>query len=79
MSAETHEHIALGRVIREIRTAKAFTQQDLALEAGLDRTFVGGVERGERSPTYSSLIKIAAALGVCVSEMVGLAEQIPNE
>jgi len=79
MSSVSPEHIALGRAIREMRTAREFTQQALAVEAGLDRTFIGGVERGERSPTYGSLVRIANALGVSVSEIVGLAERLTHE
>lgn len=69
-------HLALGEAIREIRKARGFSQEQLGLEAGLDRTYVGGVERGERNLSYSSLMRIAEALGVTVSVIVARAETL---
>jgi len=69
-------HLGLGKAIREIRTTRNLSQESLGLEAGLDRTYIGGVERGERNPSYSSLAKIAGALDVDVSEIVALGEKL---
>ena len=60
---------ALGCQIRKLREAKGFTQEDFAAEAGLDRAYFGGVERGERNVAALNLIKIAAALGVEVGDL----------
>jgi len=62
--------VKLGENIREYREAKGISQEDLALEAGLDRTYVGGVERGERNPTVLSLLKLARPLGVDLRSFV---------
>ncbi|WP_435894874.1 helix-turn-helix transcriptional regulator [Oceaniferula spumae] len=59
--------VKLGKNIRRIRESKGLSQEDLALEAGLDRTYVGGVERGERNPTITSALKIAKALNTTLS------------
>jgi transcriptional regulator with XRE-family HTH domain len=46
----------------------------LAAEAGLDRTYISGLERGVRNPALSTQERIAAALGVTVQELVAQAE-----
>lgn len=61
--------IKLGENIREFRKSKGFSQEGFADEAGLDRTYMGGVERGERNLATLNLIRIAAALDVEVGEL----------
>lgn len=46
------------------------TQEQLAHEAGLDLTYIGGIERGRRNPTVKALGQIAAALGVEPAELL---------
>ncbi|MBK5233094.1 MAG: helix-turn-helix transcriptional regulator [Thermoleophilia bacterium] len=75
MASRSPDHVALGKAVREIRLAKGFSQEQLALESGLDRTYVGGVERGERNPSYGSLLKLAKALGISPSEILALGER----
>ena len=67
---EKQELIALGTVIREKREAQELTQHELAKRANVDRNYIGMVERGERNPSYLSLIKIAAGLGMPVYKML---------
>lgn len=50
--------------MRRARIAANLTQESLADNSGLDRSYIGGVERGERNPTLSVIEKIAAGLGV---------------
>lgn len=52
----------LGRRIRARREDLEWTQETLAFFAGLDRSYVGGVERGERNVTFTVLCRLAAAL-----------------
>ncbi len=54
----------LGAHVRELRAAKDWTQEDLAGECGLDRSYVSGLEVGRRNPTYLNLLKLVKALGV---------------
>lgn len=52
-----------GRRVRDARDARGWTQEELAEEAGLDRTYIGGVERGERNIALLNVNKLALALG----------------
>ena len=54
--------VAFGRRIRSAREARGWSQEDLAYEAGLDRTYIGGIERGERNIALLNLNKLAQAL-----------------
>ncbi len=54
--------------IRRLRLAKGISQEALADLAGLHRTYVGAVERGERNITLISASRIAEALGVTLSD-----------
>ncbi len=60
----------LGQIIREKREAKDLTQVEVAEKAQLDRNYIGMVERGERNPSYLSLLKIASGLGMEVYELI---------
>ena len=60
----------LGARIRKLRKAKQLSQEALAFEADLDRTYVSSVERGERNIAVLNLGKLARALGVEVSELL---------
>lgn len=67
---ETTELIQLGQVIREKREAKNLTQIQVAEKAQLDRNYICMVERGERNPSYLSLIKIANGLDMQVFQLI---------
>lgn len=56
--------MTLGRQIRKIREAKGFSQEAFAAEAGIDRSYMGGIERGERNIAVLNMIRIAKALRV---------------
>lgn len=68
---------ALGSAIRVRRSAiRGLSQEGLGKIAGLNRTYVGGIERGVRNPTYRNLVRLAAALDVPLSELVAQAERL---
>lgn len=52
----------LGDRIRDLRKKHGLTQEDLAANAGIDRSYIGGVERGERNVTFYMLATICLAL-----------------
>lgn len=60
---------ALGVRIRELRTQKGWSQEGFADRCGLDRTYVGGIERGERNVAVLNLLRIARTLEVPVSSL----------
>ena len=64
------ELINLGKIIRTKREAKGLTQVELAENSGVDRNYIGMVERGERNPSFLSLQKIAKGLGLTVNELI---------
>lgn len=55
---------AFGARVRALRKQAGFSQEDFALEIGLDRTYMGGVERGERNLALLNIRKIAKGLGL---------------
>lgn len=61
--------IKLGEKIRELRKSNGFSQESFADEVGLDRTYMGGIERGERNIATLNLIRIALALNIEVGEL----------
>lgn len=58
----------VGNRIRELRNDRGISQETLAHEAGLDRTYITSVERGKRNISIINLEKIAKALNVNLSE-----------
>ena len=62
--------VALGAAIRRVREARAISQEQLALEAEVDRSYVGRVERGDNAVAVLTLVKLAAALGVPASTLM---------
>ena len=53
-----------GKNVQLIRKARGFSQEELAERAGLHRTYIGSVERGERNISLDNIIAIAKALNV---------------
>ena len=62
---------AIGGAIRASRIQAGMTQEDVALRSGLDRAGVVRVELGQQSPTTDTLIRLAAAIGVTVHDLIG--------
>lgn len=62
--------IAIGGAIRRARRARGMSQEGLALSADLDRSYVGGVERGEHNLTLMNLVKLADALHTKPSQLL---------
>ena len=58
-----------GRNLREARKARGFSQEGFAHAVDLDRTYIGGIERGERNPGLKVIVRIADALDLDVSEL----------
>ncbi len=65
----------LAQVIRRHRQKAGISQEELAHRAGVHRTYISFLERGERNPSVDSLRKIGRALGVPASQLVAEAEE----
>jgi transcriptional regulator with XRE-family HTH domain len=59
----------LGSRIRELRLKKGFSQESFADHCGLHRTYMGGIERGERNLTMQTVMTVARGLGLTMSEL----------
>jgi transcriptional regulator with XRE-family HTH domain len=65
----------LGQAVRRLRRAHRLTIEDLAPAAKMHPSYLSGIERGIRNPTWSKLCGLADALGVSVSTLAGEAEE----
>ena len=54
----------LGQIVYRQRMTLGISQEDLAGQVGLDRTYISGIERGIRNPTFLVLLRLAQVLGV---------------
>jgi transcriptional regulator with XRE-family HTH domain len=61
----------LGSHIRRLRLARGWSQEELAHRAGIDRSYMSGIERGVRNATVLSLHRVARALGVELADVLG--------
>ena len=59
-----------GTRVRELRLSKGYSQESFAAKCGLDRTYVGGIERGERNVAIRNIESIAEALDMSLSELM---------
>jgi transcriptional regulator with XRE-family HTH domain len=60
---------AFGARLRCLRLAAGLSQEKLAQSSNLDRTYVGGIERGERNPSLKNIVRLAASLKVSPAEL----------
>jgi transcriptional regulator with XRE-family HTH domain len=60
----------LGNTIRNLRVAYGISQEELAARADLHRTYIGGVERGERNVSLENIVKVARALKVSLARLL---------
>ncbi len=67
-----------GHRVRELREVKGLSQEALAFKAGVHRTYLGGIERGERNPSLKNIDSIANALGISLAELFLFGERKPG-
>lgn len=60
----------LGLNLQRARQEKGWSQEDLAFESGLHRTYISGIERGVRNPTITIVERLAETLGVRPGELL---------
>ncbi len=67
---KTDVKVLFGKRLRQLRIAQGHSQEGFASLCGLDRSYIGGVERGERNISLENICKIAEALAVDPSELL---------
>jgi transcriptional regulator with XRE-family HTH domain len=70
---------AFAQVLRRLRKGKNLTQDELAQESKLDRTYISLLERGLRQPSLSSIFRLAKALKVSSAQIIAEVEAKLNE
>jgi len=70
---------AFATVLKDLRTKKKLSQENLAFLSGLDRTYISLLERGKRQPTLTSLFSISKALDITLVEFTTALEEKINE
>jgi XRE family transcriptional regulator, regulator of sulfur utilization len=66
---------ALGRAVRRWRESRGLSQEELGYRAQLHRTFIGALERGERNVTIATMVKVANATEMTLSELARRVEE----
>jgi len=61
--------VSLGVAIRDLRLKAGLSQEAFADEVGMDRSYIGGIERGEHNVAVINLLKIASALNISLSQL----------
>jgi transcriptional regulator with XRE-family HTH domain len=74
MPIRSPAHAAFGQAVRTLRAERGLSQEALAFACELDRTYISGIERGERNPSLTNILKIAQALSVRPTELFARAE-----
>jgi transcriptional regulator with XRE-family HTH domain len=67
--------LPFGAALRRLRLAAGMTQEQLGLEAGVQRNFISLIETGQNQPTITTIARLARALGMRASELVAEAER----
>lgn len=62
-------NIVFGKFITEKRKANGLSQEELAFRCGIHRTYIGAIERGEKSPTLNTIEKISRGLNISISDL----------
>jgi transcriptional regulator with XRE-family HTH domain len=65
-----------GKRVRQLRVERSLSQEGLALQCDLDRSYIGGVERGERNVSLVNIHRIAAALNVEPAELLKMTRRL---
>ena len=67
---------AFGSAVRAARNDLGLSQEKFAYKVGMDRTYVGGIERGERNPSLRNIWKLAEALNITPSDLLADAQRL---
>jgi transcriptional regulator with XRE-family HTH domain len=62
--------VRFGQRVRELRTSRGYSQEAFAARCELDRTYIGGIERGERNVALRNIEAIAKALNISITTLM---------
>lgn len=71
--------VRFGLSVREFRNRVGISQEELADRTEIHRTYIGGIERGERNPTLLMIARISKALGISAAQLIKNSEERANE
>ncbi len=69
----------LGKELKQVREASGMSQESLAFEAGVHRTYVSLLERDKKSPTLNVLFRICKALEISAAELIARVEKVDED
>jgi transcriptional regulator with XRE-family HTH domain len=72
--AQNHTLSAFGAGVRQARQDRGISQEDLALKCGIDRSYMGAIERGEQNSGLLHVARIATALDITISDLMKIAK-----
>ncbi|MGK0273281.1 helix-turn-helix domain-containing protein [Shewanella sp. GutDb-MelDb] len=70
---DDHLLVAFGAHVKKLRLSNSLSQEQLALKADIDRTYISGIERGKRNVSIINLFKIAHALNIPATKLLDFA------
>jgi transcriptional regulator with XRE-family HTH domain len=79
MAPRTEPQPGLGQAIRQLRTERGLSQEELGLRAEIHPTWVSHLESGRNNPAWGSVRRLAGALDVKLSELAALAEDLEED
>lgn len=65
-----------GQVLRQFRNERKLSQEALAFDSGVDRTFISDMERGVKQPTITTIYRLARALNISVVELMAAVDKV---
>lgn len=68
-----------GQVLRHLRKERKLSQEALAFDSGVDRTFISDMERGVKQPTITTIYRLARALNLSVVELIAAVDDVVQE
>jgi len=68
----------LGEQIKKVRTAKGLSQKEVTVNASLDKSQYSRIENGKTDPSFSTIEKIALALGISLSELFATSDEVKD-
>lgn len=71
--------IQFGARIAELRKQLSLSQEELAERCGFHRTYIGSIERGEKSPTLNTIEKFAKGLSVTIPDLLSISEDVNKD